>query len=96
MFNFTSDVPNEGTTFIFVSWACAANNSGGFNSHLTDPKEPEVSATTCRSSIDEFIDQLDEISFSHLSNKAENCLFSMYLQPNPNPSPSWRRIWTNY
>jgi hypothetical protein len=45
-FNFTSTVLNEGTTFIFGSWICVANGLGGFNSHLTNSKEPEASPST--------------------------------------------------
>ena len=32
----------EGTTFIFGSWVCTANASGGYTSHLIAPKEPET------------------------------------------------------
>jgi hypothetical protein len=32
-FNFTSTMLDEGTTFIFGSWICIANDLGGFNSH---------------------------------------------------------------
>ena len=28
----------EGTTFIFGSWACTADGTGGFSSHLVTPK----------------------------------------------------------
>jgi hypothetical protein len=35
-FHFTSTVLDEGTTFIFSSWICIANGSGGFNSHLAN------------------------------------------------------------
>jgi hypothetical protein len=44
--NFTSVVPEEDTTFTFDSWVCIANDSGGFSSHLVNPREPEVSAVT--------------------------------------------------
>jgi hypothetical protein len=39
-FDFTSVVLNEGTTFIFGTWICVANSSGGFNSHLAYSREP--------------------------------------------------------
>jgi hypothetical protein len=32
-FSFTSNVLGEGTTFIFGSWTCVANDLGGFISH---------------------------------------------------------------
>jgi len=31
---------DRGTTFVFGSWVCVANGSGGFDSHLTNPGEP--------------------------------------------------------
>ena len=35
-------VLDQGTTFVFGSWFYVANGSGGFNSHLTNPREPEA------------------------------------------------------
>ena len=32
----------EGTTFVFGSWACTADRSGGFSSHLVTPNSPEL------------------------------------------------------
>ena len=31
----------EGTTFIFGSWACTADGTGGFSSHLVTPNLPK-------------------------------------------------------
>jgi hypothetical protein len=45
-FNFTSAMLDKGTTFIFASWICIANGSGGFNSHLVDSRKPEASTPT--------------------------------------------------
>jgi hypothetical protein len=45
-FNFTSVVPDEGTTFTFGSWVYITNDSGGLNNHLANPKKLEVSAST--------------------------------------------------
>ena len=47
-----NNVP-EGTTLVFGSWACTADGSGGFSSHLVTPKSPELrttnqSAETCK------------------------------------------------
>jgi hypothetical protein len=53
-FNFTSVVLEEGTTFTLGSWVCIADGSGGFNSHLVNPRELEVPAATQRSDLDEF------------------------------------------
>ena len=41
-FTFNYAVPDQGTTFIFGSWVCVANSSGGFDSYLTNPREPEA------------------------------------------------------
>ena len=35
-----NDVP-EGTTLIFGSWACTADGTGGFSSHLVTPNSPK-------------------------------------------------------
>ena len=32
----------EGTTFIFGSWACTADGTGGFSSHLVTPNSPKL------------------------------------------------------
>ena len=39
-----SDAKNvpEGTTLIFGSWACTADGSGGFSSHLVMPNSPKL------------------------------------------------------
>jgi hypothetical protein len=34
-FAFSTMMPPQGATFIFGSWVCVANGSGGFDSHLT-------------------------------------------------------------
>ena len=40
-----NNVP-EGTTLIFGSWACTADGSGGFSSHLVTPESPKPKTTT--------------------------------------------------
>ena len=47
-FTFSATAPPQGVTFIFGSWVCVANGSGGFDSHLTNP--PTLKATTSESS----------------------------------------------
>ena len=47
-FAFSTMAPPQGTTFVFGSWVCVANGSGGFDSHLTNP--PTLKATTLKSS----------------------------------------------
>jgi hypothetical protein len=59
--SFTSNVLDEGTTFIFGSWIYVANGLGGFISHLVDFRKPEAPAATRRSNLDSFIDDLNEL-----------------------------------
>jgi len=62
MASFDDDsVPPKGTTFFVGSWCFVANGSGGFDSHLIDPRAPEASEAARRRVIDDFIDHLDEI-----------------------------------
>ena len=35
-FAFSTMAPPQGATFIFGSWVCVTNGSGGFDSHLTN------------------------------------------------------------
>jgi hypothetical protein len=44
----SSDANNvpEGTTLVFGSWACTADGSGGFSSHLVTPNLPKPKTTT--------------------------------------------------
>jgi hypothetical protein len=60
-FSFTSSVLDEGTTFIFGSWICVANSSGGLNGNLADSRKPEASAASQCSDLDEFVDNLDKL-----------------------------------
>jgi hypothetical protein len=46
---------DEGTTFIFGSWICVANGSGGFNGHLVDSRNPEAFAVNQRSDLNELL-----------------------------------------
>jgi len=43
----SSDANNvpEGTTLVFGSWACTADGSGGFSSHLVMPNSPKPKTT---------------------------------------------------
>ena len=49
----------EGTTFVFGSWACTADGSGGFSSHLVMPNSPKPKITSQLVDIRESAD-LDE------------------------------------
>jgi hypothetical protein len=70
-FSFTSTVLDQGTTLVFGSWICIANDSGGFNSHLTNFRKLEAFAASRRSNLDEFIDNLDELLLPNLAGGIE-------------------------
>jgi hypothetical protein len=70
-FNFTSAMLDRGTTFIFGSWICVANGSGGFNSHLANSRELEASSSTRSSDLDEIIDNLDKLLLPDLALQIE-------------------------
>jgi hypothetical protein len=57
-FNFTNAVLNEGLAFAIGNWFCMADNRGGFNSHLTETKEPTTSAPASCHDIDDLADDL--------------------------------------
>jgi hypothetical protein len=69
--SFTSNVLDEGKTFIFGSWICIANGLGGFISHLVDSRKPEAPAATRRCNLDSFIDDLDELMLPDPSRQIE-------------------------
>jgi hypothetical protein len=60
-FKFASDVPSQGTTFLFGSWVCVADGAGSFRRFLVDMK-PKTPAASFHSNLDEFIDNLDDLS----------------------------------
>ena len=70
----SSDANNvpEGTTLVFGSWACTADGSGGFSSHLVTPNSPKPKATHL-ADIHETVD-LDEnrVLLELSSDNAEN------------------------
>ena len=44
-FAFSTMAPPQGATFIFGSWVCVANGSGGFDSHLTNSPTLKIIAS---------------------------------------------------
>jgi hypothetical protein len=65
-FSFTSAMLDEGTMFAFGSKICITNGSSGFNSHLSNTRKPEVSASTSSCDIDNLVDDLGEFQLSDL------------------------------
>jgi hypothetical protein len=60
-FKFTSAVPPQGMTFVFGSWVCIADGSGSFRRFIIDMK-PKALAVSFHSDLDEFVDNLDDLS----------------------------------
>ena len=71
----SSDANNvpEGTTLVFGSWACMANGSGGFSSHLVMPNSPKPKATLKPVNVCKIADLNGKRAILKLSpDKAEN------------------------
>jgi hypothetical protein len=60
-FKFTSAVPPQGTMFVLGSWVCIADGAGNFHRFIIDMK-PKTLAASFRSDLDEFVDNLDDLS----------------------------------
>ena len=65
-------IPTKGTTFYVGSWVFVVDGSGGFDSHLIDLSTPKTSKAEQRREIDNFVDQLDEISLPIHIKKVQN------------------------
>ena len=83
-FNFSTAMPEEGTTFIFGSWICVANGQGGFHSHLADATKPKIDQFGIPDSTMELANNLSKILFSDLleelsSNDQENIQSKIFL-----------------
>jgi hypothetical protein len=68
VFKFPSPVLPEGTTFVFGSWVCVANCAGGFRRHIVDDT---FKLKTLAARLDDFVDNLDELSFSDSARETE-------------------------
>jgi len=83
-FNFEPAVLDEGTTFIFGSWVCIANGSGGFNSHLTNLMNSESFSPASPSESGEVLllelaDEIERLSVSDVtSNRSPTALLGLY------------------
>jgi hypothetical protein len=70
-FKFTSAVLPEGTTFIFGSWVCVADGAGNFRRFTIDVMKPKTLAASFHSELDEFVDNLDDLSTHGSARKIE-------------------------
>jgi hypothetical protein len=81
---------------VFGSWICVTDSSGGFNDHLADSREPETSAATERSDLEEFIDNLDETLLPDLAREIEEESVLDVISTRATPKTSWvgfKPIW---
>jgi hypothetical protein len=70
-FNFTSAMLDEGITFIFGLWVCVADSAGSIRRHLVNDIKLEASAASQRSSLDKFINNLDETLLPNIAREIE-------------------------
>jgi hypothetical protein len=69
-FKFTSAVPPQGTTFVFGSWVCVADGVGNFHRFIIDMKL-KTQAVSFHSDLDEFVDNLDNLSTHGSATRTE-------------------------
>jgi len=74
MASFSFDLPtiDAGTTFIFGSWVCIANGSGGFDSHLANTMSTEAprleqldGAVSAEFLLPQIIGEIEKLSLSN-------------------------------
>jgi hypothetical protein len=70
-FKFTSAVAPQGTTFIFGSWVCIADSASDFCRFTIDVMKPKILTASFHSDLDEFIDNLDDLSIHGSATKIE-------------------------
>ena len=83
-FNFNCAVLDRGTIFVFGSLICIANGSGGFDTHLANPKEPEASPTRRSVAADKRTANLGDMLLPDLAKEIEEKLvFNMSSTRSP-------------
>jgi hypothetical protein len=70
-FKFTSAVLPQGTTFIFGSWVCIIDGTGDFRQFTIDVMKPKTLAASFHSDLNEFVDNLDDLSTHGTATKTE-------------------------
>jgi hypothetical protein len=89
-FKFTSVVPPQGTTFVFGSWVRVADDAGDFRQFTTDVTKPKSLVASFHSELDEFVDNLDDLS-TH-GSALRRSPFSTRLRPTlQRPRSNWIR-----
>jgi hypothetical protein len=91
-FAFSAMAPPQGATFVFGSWVCVANGSGGFDNHLTN--SPTLKITTLEDSNkvagsdDHGIMLLPDLP-KEIEAKLKDNSSSTRTQINLKPKPTW-------
>jgi hypothetical protein len=70
-FKFTSAVPPQGTTFLFGSWVCIADSTSDFCQFTIDVMKPKTLAASFYGDLDDFVDNLDDLSIHGSATKTE-------------------------
>jgi hypothetical protein len=90
-FAFSTMAPPQGVTFVFGSWVCLANGSGGFDSHLTNSPALKIirseDSNKLAGSDDHDIKLLPDLA-KEIEAKLEDNSSSTRTQTNPKPKPT--------
>ena len=91
-FTFSTTTIPQGVTFIFDSWVCVANGSGGFDSHLTNSPTLKITMSEASyklaGSVDHSIMLLPDLA-KEIEAKLEDNSSSTRIQINLKPKPTW-------
>jgi hypothetical protein len=74
-FKFTSAMRRQGTTFVFGSWVCVADGAGDFRQFTIDVMKPKTLAASLHGDLDEFVDNLDDLSIHGSATRTEESVF---------------------
>ena len=90
-FAFSTMALPQGATFVFSSWVCVANGSGGFDSHLTNSPALKIirleDSNKLAGSDDHSIKLLPDLA-KEIEAKLEDNSSSTRTQTNPKPKPT--------
>jgi hypothetical protein len=74
-FKFTSAVPSRHDV-VFSSWVCVADGAGDFRRFTIDVMKPKTLAASFHSELDEFVNNLDDLSTHGSARKTEESVFN--------------------
>ena len=91
-FPFSTMAFPQDATFVFGSWVCVANGSGGFDSHLTNPMKPEANSSESCNDIagsDDHGNMLLPDLAKEIERKLDDKSSSTRTQINFSPNSTW-------